>query len=246
MKKQFQILTTTIFTIAIVSCSKQGIEKPNTVQSAVEEISTSSSSSSRIDPLLANLEGWFTFDNNLKDKAAKLADAIPTTRGVIYAKDRKGNVKSAIYFDSTYGLKIKNVPQQTHTSISLWFKPSSTVQLSTHIAGSSYYGPKVFHASNKVGGAVSVGSNTPGAWAGDINTFNWYHIVVTYDGSYVKVYLNNVLKVNMKFDGTIPSTLNDYFLGFEPDWYFWKGYVDDIRFYSRTLSASDVQNLYNL
>ena len=109
MKKQFQILATTIISIAIVSCSKQGVETPATQQNVTEEISTSSSSSLRpvVDPLTVGLEGWFTFNHNLSDQTKKLKDAAPALgRAVSYTYDRHGISNSALKLDSSYYLKI--------------------------------------------------------------------------------------------------------------------------------------------
>lgn len=138
----------------IVSCNKEQTAK-NKDSSPAElgQISKPNPLSERIpiDPLTVNLEGWFAFDGTLKDKAKKLLDAVATKRYVLYTTDRKGNFNSAIKFDSTYGLKIKSVPQKTHTSLSVWFKPGSMTQVSTHIVANLSYGPSLFHAMNVVG-----------------------------------------------------------------------------------------------
>ena len=249
MKKQFQILATTFITIAIVSCSKERIEMQQAEPKSTEEISTSSSSSNErgivIDPLTVNLEGSFQFNGDLKDQTRKLADGVSSKRTVLFTKDRKGNFNSAIKFDSTYGIKLKSIPQQTHTSLSVWIKPTSTSQVNSSVVSSYGFGPHIFHAMNSVGGAVSISPwGSIGDWAGTINA-GWQHVVVTYDGLNIKIYLNNSLKVNISKSGSV-SGLVDYFVAYRPQTEFWKGYVDDLRFYSRTLTATDVQKLYNL
>src|SRR6185503_9416345 len=114
MKKQFQILATTLIPVAIVSCSKQAIDNPQPAQSATEEISTSKSLSAKAnDPLLMNLDGWFEFNGTLKDKLGNLPTGLYTNQGAIYTTDRKGKPKSAIKFDGTYGINLTQVPQQT-------------------------------------------------------------------------------------------------------------------------------------
>src|SRR5262245_45113436 len=122
MKKQFQILTTTIILGAIVSCSKETVNDSQTAMP--EEISVKNSSAKPVDPLSVNLDGWYTFNNSsLKDKTGKLNDASANSSDlIVFADDRNGKPKSAIYFDGNYGLRIFNVPRQTHSSISLWFK----------------------------------------------------------------------------------------------------------------------------
>lgn len=247
MKKQFQILTATFMTVAFISCSKQHIETPVT---ANEEISTSSSSSAErivIDPLTVNLEGRFEFNNDLKDQTKKLADGVPSTRGVTYTTDRKGKINGAISLNGTYGIKIKKVPQQTNTSLSVWIKPSAVFNYDglAYIAGPSGYGPVMNHVADLLSGGVVMNSTIPGCTFYFDNT-TWRHLVVTYNGTDVKFYVNGVLTPINNEPGSIPTSLSDYFIGNLPGYTLWKGKIDDLRFYSRTLTATDVQKLYNL
>ena len=70
MKKQFQILAATFISVAIVSCSKQGVQMPETQQAAPEEISTITVPPGRpeLDPLSIDLSGMYLFNGNLKDQ----------------------------------------------------------------------------------------------------------------------------------------------------------------------------------
>jgi hypothetical protein len=249
MTKQFQILTTTIITVVLVSCSKETIEKSDPVVKPMEEISTASSSSASrpvIDPLTVNLEGSFQFNGDLKDQTKKLADGIPTSRVVSYTTDRKGNLKSAIYLDSTYGVKVKNVAQQTKTSMSVWIKPAHiSVSGLAYISGSDTYGPEMNQISNLLTGGVVMNTTTAGGTA-NFNSTAWRHLVVTYDGVVVRFYVNGVLADSFNEAGLIPKSLSNYFIGCLPGFNKWKGAIDDLRFYGRTLSATDVEKLYNL
>ena len=247
MKKQFQILAATFITMAIVSCTKERMDMQQTPQTN-EEIVTSNSSSGGlvINPLNVNLEGSFQFDNNLKDQTKKLADGIPTTRVATYTTDRKGNLKSALYFDSTYGIKIKSVPQQTHTSLSVWIKPAHVWASGlSYIAAPSAYGPVMNHISNLLSGGVVMNSTIPGGTFYFNNT-GWRHLVVTYDGVDLKFYVNGVLVDTNNEPGYIPTSVSEYFIGYLIGFNKWKGGIDDLRFYSRTLTPTDVQKLYNL
>jgi hypothetical protein len=132
--------------------------------------------------------------------------------------------------------------------MSLWIKPYTTslAEPSTQIINNYAYGPKLAHAATHLCYLVGV---TPGGNMGDyvgpINT-DWQHIVITYDGTNIRAYRNNVLVLVYSAPGTVPPYPVDYYLAKMPNWDFYKGAVDDLRFYSRTLNASDVQNLYNL
>ena len=246
MKKQFQILSATFITVSIISCSKEKNEMTET-SSTNEEIATSSSSNRPyVDPLTISLEARFEFNSNLKDVTKKLTDGVSSKRVASYGTDRKGIAKAALYLDSTYSVKINDVPQQTNTSLSVWVKPSHLDNGSGGIVTNQVVGPRVLQSADRFLGTVATITNTPGAYVDIFNT-SWHHVVVSFDGAYVRVYLNGALKATVPHDGSIAPNLVDYVLGWSTIWQnFWKGYIDDLRFYSRTLSASDVQKLYNL
>ncbi|HNT28304.1 MAG TPA: DUF4215 domain-containing protein [bacterium] len=81
----------------------------------------------------------------------------------------------------------------------------------------------------------------------------WHHITGTYDGTYVRMYVDGVLEttsdpcldVPMPNDhpvtiGHVPWTLIDY-----PDTYTGTGYIDEVRIYDRALSLSEIAALKN-
>lgn len=247
MKKQFQILAATFITVAFVSCSKQNMEAPQRPVTTNEEIETTSSSARPyVDPLTIKLEGWFPFDGNLKDRTRKIPDGVPTSRFVKYTKDRKGSMNSAIYFDSTYGVKLKNVPQQTNTSVSVWIKPSSVYYPSSIILYPETYGQAITHVSNLITCGMATDPALPyGVGYKNIVNTDWRHIVITYDGQNITTYIDKV-KTALDHPDSIPANLANFFLGYFSGKTNWKGAMDDLRFYSRTLSDADVQALYNL
>lgn len=246
MKKEILILATVFSTLVFVSCSKEGVMPEGTTH-LNDEIVTSSNASKNlpvINPLYLNLEGWFTFDNNLKDKTGKLADGISTSRGIIYTTDRKGNTKSALYLDGSYGVDISNVIQQTNTSLSVWVKYSALA--SHYLVTPNGSGPALDQMNNKYFGVVGIQAfGTDGVVSGILDN-NWHHLVITFDGVYIRFYIDGALAGTKLFNSAIAQVFVKYRLGYRPEQAgFWKGSLDDLRFYSRTLSASDVASLYN-
>ena len=248
MKKQFQILAATFITAAFISCSKEKIEDAKIPASVNEEISTSSSSSADrfvVGPLTEDLEGSFQFNGNLKDNTQQLGDGVPTVRGVIYTTDRKGKSKSAVYLNGYYGIKLKKVPQQTNSSISVWIKPSSVNYPSSIILYPETYGQAITQVSNLITCGMAIQPAIPlGAGYKNIVNTDWRHIALTYDGQNIRVYIDNV-KTTFASAGSIPPVLANFFLGYFTGKTDWTGAMDDLRFYSRTLSDSDVQALFN-
>lgn len=250
MKKQFQILSAIFMTIVLVSCSKQDVEAPQTPANANEEIATSSASAAGrivIDPLAVNLEGSFKFDGTLKDNTKNIGDGVPTARGVVYTTDRKGNEKSALYLDGYYGVKLKKVPQQTNTSLSVWVKPALFNYANfTYVIGSSAYGPVATQVYSSMTGGVVMNSTSAGGMPYHFADNNWHHMVITYDGFKVRVYIDGQFHSDNHETGFIPASFSDFFLGCAPGKTLWKGAFDDLRFYSKTLSATEVSALFNL
>ena len=78
----------------------------------------------------------------------------------------------------------------------------------------------------------------------------WHHAVATYNGSEVKLYLDNQLVLSdshsvggvIQDDSSHTVTIGDSVIGGRP----FEGIVDDVRVYHRVLSQSDVAELYGL
>ena len=248
MKKQFQILVGAFISIAIVSCSKQGVEKRVTSEQASEEISASNSSSARtIDPLLVNLDGWFTFNGNLKDQLKKLPDGVSTNRGAFYTTDRKGNAKTAIKFNGSYGVNLFKVPQQMHASISVWVKyDDPNLGTGRMIVRPKAIGLGIGKFKTEISGSIEKLPNYSMGIHVDNVDKNWHHFVVTFDDETLRLYQDGQLVKTSYGDVNVsyPFTLEDYFVGYRGNEWF-EGSLDELRFYSRTLSATDVQKLYN-
>lgn len=250
MKKQTLILSATFITVAFISCSKEKIEMTELPSATNEEIAISSSSNRPyVDPLTIKLEGLFPFNANLKDQTKKLADAISSKRLASFTHDRKGIANAALKLDSTYFLKILKVPQQSNTSISVWIKYGNEIAFNAFIRPTDAGAGIAQYAGKKISGQVHT-PQTHSAVSTDQNN-SWHHVVVTFDGSIIRLYIDGSLNASVPHSdqGGFGPVLTEYFIGLHSDLStptLWRGYIDDLRFYSRTLSATDVQKLYNL
>jgi uncharacterized repeat protein (TIGR01451 family) len=78
----------------------------------------------------------------------------------------------------------------------------------------------------------------------------WYHISMTYDGQFIRIYINGVLDSQTAASGLMNDNNNprNFVLGWESSSYgrFLNGYIDDARVYSRALSATEISQLYNI
>ena len=70
----------------------------------------------------------------------------------------------------------------------------------------------------------------------------WTHLATTYDGSSMRLYVNGTLAASRAISGSVPTTANGPLtIGGNHLWPEWfKGQIDEVRVYSRALSASEV------
>lgn len=86
-----------------------------------------------------------------------------------------------------------------------------------------------------------------------LSNATWAHVICTYDGQNVKIFLNGVLEGTTAQTGDIRASATDItdgyaigngFTGTTRDKY-WAGRIDEVRTYNRTLSNNEALQLYN-
>lgn len=71
----------------------------------------------------------------------------------------------------------------------------------------------------------------------------WSHIAVTYDGAAIRVLVNGVQVVSRPASGPVPVTSQPLRIGGNAMWgEYFRGRLDDVRVYSRALSAAEIQS----
>lgn len=243
MKKQFLIFATSIVTLAFVSCSKEKIETEQPVVN--EEIATAKGGGSSSAVPARDLEAWFKFNGNLKDATGKLGEAIATTNGAdVYTDDRMGNPDKAIKFNGRYGLEIPNVPSQSKMSVGAWIRFVYDSIQTFHVVYGWGGQPTLGQVMNKYYGAISTPATT--SVVSDPMDNNWHHLVATYDETNLKFYIDGKY-IGSSFNPSASwsgSFFPYYVAGFSTNDY-WEGSLDDLVIYTRVLSATEVQKLYN-
>ena len=76
---------------------------------------------------------------------------------------------------------------------------------------------------------------------------NWHHLVGTYDGSAVKIYIDGVLDVSAPQTAT-PATNTKplrFGVGRDNDQFFHQGLIDEVTIYNRALTAGEVKEIYD-
>lgn len=249
MKKQFLILASTITTLAFISCNKEKIETQQPGNS--EEIATAKKpgGGGSFTPVSnKGLLGRFEFDSNLKDTTGQLADGISTAKRVLYTTDRKGATNKAIRFNEAYGIDIFDVPLEPEMSLSVWVKHDMfpTLFLIPFVTGSQSF--HFAQLENKFQGGYWNNINGQYVASGPIDN-NWHHMAATRDDVSLKVYIDGILIGSSPTPaGSGPyQPTSEYVVGYgyNAGTKYWKGSLDDMRIYARTLSGTEINTLAN-
>jgi hypothetical protein len=74
----------------------------------------------------------------------------------------------------------------------------------------------------------------------------WTHVALTYDGSALRLFVNGTQVATRSVGGTIQSSTNPLWIGGnQPYGEYFTGLIDEVRVYSRALSATEVQTDLN-
>ena len=213
-----------------------------------------------------SLVGWWRGENNANDEnGAYNASWVGTS---IYSAGKWGR---AFSFNRTNGyVNTSNIFDESTFSASVWFKASSLTN-GTNILNNGFYstdtstnginkswqlrlgwsaGDKVFFCvSNSTDGTCLGNSTNHAGNSGYLFANNWYHVVVTYDGSSgnTSLYLNGVvnwtdLKANMVVSTEALTIGKDTAVSTNT---IFNGSIDDVIIFNKTLTSAEVASLYS-
>ena len=93
----------------------------------------------------------------------------------------------------------------------------------------------IFRGIFRVAGNIRVVNSLPHT---DINV--WHHVVVTFDGQSLRMYVNGVLEGTANYAGALGTSTNPLRVGKQVVYNF-QGVIDEVRVYNRALSATEIQ-----
>jgi hypothetical protein len=201
------------------------------------------------------------FESNNSAGAGKTKDYSPygnngTVNGATWVSNGGFDGKGAYSFDGTDNyINTSDIDLPGPFAIEAWVYPKTGGDAGQGgaivIKHESYY----FQIYNPPGdlklGAYLYGLSNPGWFfsSSQIQLNKWQHVAVTYDGSYVKFYINGNL------DGTPTATTgsvtNNAYLTIIGNMLEsnplrdWNGTIDSVRIYNRSLTAEQIKALYN-
>jgi hypothetical protein len=205
------------------------------------------------------LVGWWPFNGNANDESGNGNNGI--VNGATLTTDRNGNVGKAYSFDGVSEFievpSSSSISVSTSYSISTWLladvwsfqSPLDEHSIISKIDNGNWYGGYeilsggngyIMHTGN-IGSNFSVG-------ASGYSVTTWHHVIVTFNGSMVKSYINGQLVDSALRAGAIQTSniplrfarrggagyFNNYF----------DGKIDDIAIYNRALTQQEITALY--
>ena len=207
--------------------------------------------------LYNGLVAYYPFNGNANDESGKGNNG--TVEGATLAEDRFGNADRAYSFDGDDYINAGNIiklNKNNALSIAVWVKSegySGGIQgIVSKYAYNSFSGWGLFLIRNRYYYEVLNGSNLSIISSASNISESWRFIVGVYDGTYLKIYIEGVLEREKAVSSDILVS-NNYDLLFGAYYgsngtsikRYFKGIMDDIRIYNRSLSETEIQVLYN-
>jgi hypothetical protein len=209
------------------------------------------------------LVGWWPFNGNANDESGNGNNG--TVNGATLTTDRFNNINSSYNFigDNTIKLMYNNMFTGSTATISTWIRIDSFPKSSdpqSNIFGKGWGYPQlILNKNGKIYLSIA-NSSSNFSVLGSKTTLNlntWYHITTQFSGSNFSIYINGNLDTFKNFN-PIPSYYSycnsEYFIGGfnhknscmpNDSTQFFKGKIDDLGYWNRLLTQTEITDLYN-
>ncbi len=211
-----------------------------------------------------NVVAYYPFNGNANDVSGNSKNG--TVSGATLTTDRLGKANAAYFFNGRSNLIYLPdalLPNASAFAISYWIKPGGNntspdtynAQIVVDLRGqfqiaTTYLEPNYTSNPNTmqfyIYSSVTETVYTPN---NSIMPGNWYHILCNYGNNVMELYLNGnfVGSKTISIPGPVSGYNNtigkDYNVGWDRLWFY--GAIDQVLFYSRKLTSSEVQAIYN-
>ncbi|MSR71452.1 MAG: LamG domain-containing protein [Candidatus Taylorbacteria bacterium] len=191
-----------------------------------------------------SLIGYWSFDDGTGTKATD-SSGNRNTGTITGASYVGGKLGKALSFSGTNTVSLGTVGGYSNAvTIAAWVKHTSSDTWDDIVAGGCGDFLLGFNGSNELrwGGqcnnpfaGLTYATNIDGAW---------HHVIATYDGSTAALYVDGVLVSSGAASGSFtPGALT---IGSSGASEYYNGLIDDVRIYSRALTAAEVRTLYDI
>ncbi len=210
----------------------------------------------KIDGLVA----YYPFDNNAKDKSGNKNNG--KAYGATLCSDRKGNVNSAYSFDGEDDFILapdsKSLRIKDQITISVWFKTDFALPFAGLVGKIDPEEPRRGYLmditdKNKVRSDLSIDHSKAIGKAifstNEVVDNVWHHALMTYNGTELKLFIDGNLDSKIDYNKGFEATDQPLFIGWDQNRWLshrhFKGSIDDVRLYNRSLSDEEVLKLYH-
>ena len=133
-----------------------------------------------------------------------------------------------------------------NASFSLWFKLSEVGDDGTFLFNRMKYILKIDGL-----GKISLELYNPAwsdvtiDWADRVIDTDWHNVIATYDGLYLKLYLDGNLMKTTETSGEIRSSTSNILIGNQDTQRYFPGLIDQVAIYTSTLSEQEISDIYS-
>ncbi|MFZ1261378.1 MAG: LamG domain-containing protein, partial [Chitinophagaceae bacterium] len=217
--------------------------------------------------LSQNLVAYYPFTGNANDQSGNGINPTYIGAGVTLTTDRFGYANNAYNFNGTTNSYMRmpaDLLPTTNRTISLWFNVTDVTNRPGLLGygGNGSCGTTLLMGLNLLGAGQyyvqgHCGNNAAGYAYPAAPLNNWYHWVLTINGSVQKIYVNGQLKsTDNTFGGSTAVSGKDFSLGTitsisgtapytDANVDYLNGKLDDVRIYDAAMSDAQVLQLYN-
>lgn len=207
---------------------------------------------------LSGLQAFYPFTGNANDITPNAANAVVS--GAQLTTDRFGNCNEAYSFngiDQYIGCYSTNLNNLNNFTISFWIKIDEYPMSGSYVFAKGKEEPMY---GDRLSWRCYIGGN-PYQYIGTDNWFptryattnpyssnNWIHFVFTNTGTSQKAYINGVLSSSVTQSGTLRINNDSLYIGtrylFGSKSQYFKGKLDEIVIWNRSLSSTEISSLY--
>ena len=213
-----------------------------------------------------NLVAYYPFNGNANDQSGNAINPTYIGTGVTLTTDRFGNANKAYNFNGVVGSYMRmpaDLLPTANRTISFWFNVPDVTNRPGLLGygGSGGCGTTLLMGLNLLGSGQyyiqgHCGNNAAGYTYPAAPVNNWYHWVLTINGSAQKIYVNGQLKsTDNTFGISTVVSGRDFSLGVitsvsgiapytDGNVGYLNGKLDDVRIYDAAMTDAQVQNLY--
>ncbi len=203
-------------------------------------------------PQWDNIVGYWKMDGNWQDSSGNENHGSPMASPEFTIGSKVGSQSGFFISGEADFIDVPHASSMDSTELTVmsWAK-SNAFGAYRHILGKTTagswtdgYGLGYFTNSDEINFWINQW-NAAGVVTADFPEDRWFHVVGTYDGSTIRLYVDGVLKDSVSYSTPINHSSADFNIAGIVDSYWWNGELDDSSIWSTALSPSQIRTIYD-